>query len=123
MHILINPTGKPGKFRAVDWVVELLNLFTKEGFSLEFRYRHLIEHPTGHIQRVIFEQNYREHFEGVTAHRDISTGARDDREQLLHHQENIRAFRGRYEKDVWGAPRDVGQERHTQAKVGTNKRV
>ena len=31
MNILINPSGHPGKFRAVDWVVELLNLFTKVG--------------------------------------------------------------------------------------------
>ena len=31
MNILINPTGRPGKFRAVDWVVEHLNLFTKVG--------------------------------------------------------------------------------------------
>ena len=29
MHLLINPTGQPGNFRAVDWAVELLNLFTK----------------------------------------------------------------------------------------------
>lgn len=29
MNILINPTGRPGRFRAVDWAVELLNLFTK----------------------------------------------------------------------------------------------
>lgn len=29
MNILINPTGRPGKFRAVDWAVELLNFFTK----------------------------------------------------------------------------------------------
>lgn len=29
MSILINPTGHPAKFRAVDWAVELLNLFTK----------------------------------------------------------------------------------------------
>ncbi|KAG1803053.1 hypothetical protein EV424DRAFT_1474635 [Suillus variegatus] len=28
-HILINPTGKKGKFRGVDWCVELNNLFTK----------------------------------------------------------------------------------------------
>ncbi|KAI0631313.1 hypothetical protein C8Q77DRAFT_1027115, partial [Trametes polyzona] len=27
--ILVNPTGKPTAFRAVDWVVELLNLYTK----------------------------------------------------------------------------------------------
>jgi hypothetical protein len=27
--MLVNPTGKPGGFRGVDWVVELLNLFTK----------------------------------------------------------------------------------------------
>ncbi|KAG2093559.1 hypothetical protein BD769DRAFT_1678897 [Suillus cothurnatus] len=28
-HILVNPTGKKGKFRAVDWCIELNNLFTK----------------------------------------------------------------------------------------------
>ncbi|EPQ50052.1 hypothetical protein GLOTRDRAFT_51116 [Gloeophyllum trabeum ATCC 11539] len=28
-NILVNPTGKEGKFRGVDWVVELNNLFTK----------------------------------------------------------------------------------------------
>ncbi|KAH7917313.1 hypothetical protein BV22DRAFT_1026598, partial [Leucogyrophana mollusca] len=28
-HWLINPTGKPGRFRAVDWCVELNNLFIK----------------------------------------------------------------------------------------------
>jgi hypothetical protein len=28
-NILVNPTGKPGAFRGVDWVVELHNLFTK----------------------------------------------------------------------------------------------
>jgi hypothetical protein len=28
-NILINPTGKAGKFRGVDWCVELNNLYTK----------------------------------------------------------------------------------------------
>ncbi|KIJ06726.1 hypothetical protein PAXINDRAFT_91576, partial [Paxillus involutus ATCC 200175] len=28
-HIIINPTGQKGKFRGVDWCVELNNLFTK----------------------------------------------------------------------------------------------
>jgi len=28
-HILVNPTGQPMKWRAVDWCVELNNLFTK----------------------------------------------------------------------------------------------
>ncbi|KAI6117851.1 hypothetical protein EDD16DRAFT_1692910 [Pisolithus croceorrhizus] len=28
-HILINPTGHPAKWRAVDWCIELNNLFTK----------------------------------------------------------------------------------------------
>ncbi|KAG1792822.1 uncharacterized protein HD556DRAFT_1238725, partial [Suillus plorans] len=28
-HIMINPTGRKGKFRGVDWCVELNNLFTK----------------------------------------------------------------------------------------------
>jgi hypothetical protein len=29
LNWLVNPTGHPGKFRAVDWCVELNNLFTK----------------------------------------------------------------------------------------------
>lgn len=29
MNWLVNPTGKPDGFRAVDWVVELNNLYTK----------------------------------------------------------------------------------------------
>ncbi|KAG6875407.1 hypothetical protein C0992_003987, partial [Termitomyces sp. T32_za158] len=29
LHVLVNPTGKPGKFRGVDWCVELNNLYTK----------------------------------------------------------------------------------------------
>ena len=35
MNILINPTGRPGKFRVVDWAVELLNFFTKVGPACE----------------------------------------------------------------------------------------
>lgn len=27
--MLVNPTGKRDHFRAVDWMVELLNLYTK----------------------------------------------------------------------------------------------
>ena len=33
-HMLINPTGLAGKFRAVDWCVELNNLFTKVARSI-----------------------------------------------------------------------------------------
>ncbi|KAF7793203.1 hypothetical protein EIP86_004312 [Pleurotus ostreatoroseus] len=29
LNMLVNPTGKPHEFRAVDWVVELLNLYIK----------------------------------------------------------------------------------------------
>jgi len=29
MNLLCNPTGKPHGFRAVDWVVERNNLYTK----------------------------------------------------------------------------------------------
>ncbi|KIL55117.1 hypothetical protein M378DRAFT_91388 [Amanita muscaria Koide BX008] len=32
-NILVNPTGKEGKFRAVDWCVELNNLFTKAEYG------------------------------------------------------------------------------------------
>ncbi|KAH9847338.1 hypothetical protein C2E23DRAFT_712394, partial [Lenzites betulinus] len=28
-NILVNPTGKPNEFRAVDWIVEFLNLLIK----------------------------------------------------------------------------------------------
>ncbi|KAI0704920.1 hypothetical protein BC835DRAFT_1261854, partial [Cytidiella melzeri] len=34
-NILVNPTGKSHQFRAVDWVVELLNLFIKEFYGGE----------------------------------------------------------------------------------------
>ncbi|TBU51030.1 hypothetical protein BD310DRAFT_835544, partial [Dichomitus squalens] len=29
MNILVNPTGQPHEFRAVDWVIELLNMLIK----------------------------------------------------------------------------------------------
>ncbi|KAI0052951.1 hypothetical protein FA95DRAFT_1482269 [Auriscalpium vulgare] len=32
-NCLVNPTGKPNEFRAVDWLVELNNLFTKETYG------------------------------------------------------------------------------------------
>ncbi|KZT00083.1 uncharacterized protein LAESUDRAFT_739738 [Laetiporus sulphureus 93-53] len=35
MNILVNPTSKPFAFRAVDWVVELNNLFTKDKYGGE----------------------------------------------------------------------------------------
>ncbi|KAG2134720.1 hypothetical protein BD769DRAFT_1314709, partial [Suillus cothurnatus] len=28
-HIIVNPTGKKGRFQGVDWCIELNNLFTK----------------------------------------------------------------------------------------------
>lgn len=34
LHMLVNPTGKPHAFRGVDWVVELMNLFTKVVIAL-----------------------------------------------------------------------------------------
>ncbi|TBU61019.1 hypothetical protein BD310DRAFT_767432, partial [Dichomitus squalens] len=33
LSILVNPTGKAHHFRAVDWVLELLNLFTKDMYG------------------------------------------------------------------------------------------
>ncbi len=27
--MLVNPSGKPHEFRGVDWVLELMNLYTK----------------------------------------------------------------------------------------------
>jgi hypothetical protein len=29
MNILCNPTGKKGRFRAIDWLIEHNNLYTK----------------------------------------------------------------------------------------------
>ncbi|KAI0685472.1 hypothetical protein BC835DRAFT_1290053, partial [Cytidiella melzeri] len=34
-NMLVNPTGRDQHFRAVDWVVELLNLFIKEIYGGE----------------------------------------------------------------------------------------
>ena len=36
LNWLINPTGHPGKYRAVDWCVELNNLFTKSVHGGEY---------------------------------------------------------------------------------------
>ncbi|KAJ3768390.1 hypothetical protein FB446DRAFT_792318 [Lentinula raphanica] len=36
MNILVNPTGKKGKFRGVDWVVELNNLYLKRIYGGRF---------------------------------------------------------------------------------------
>ncbi|KAI6022226.1 hypothetical protein PISMIDRAFT_79654, partial [Pisolithus microcarpus 441] len=54
-HILINPTGRPMKWRAVDWCVELNNLFTKvknggknSNRSVE---RIILESPLVHVYR------------------------------------------------------------------------
>lgn len=33
MNILVNPSGKPGRFRGVDWVIEVLNLYIKVRYS------------------------------------------------------------------------------------------
>ncbi|KIJ34133.1 hypothetical protein M422DRAFT_52124 [Sphaerobolus stellatus SS14] len=41
MNWLVNPTGKPGCFRAVDWVVELNNLYTKVIYGGHFSNRTL----------------------------------------------------------------------------------
>jgi hypothetical protein len=33
MNMLANPTGKSGSFRAIDWIVEHNNLYTKVSFQ------------------------------------------------------------------------------------------
>ncbi|KAI1787585.1 hypothetical protein LXA43DRAFT_856650, partial [Ganoderma leucocontextum] len=33
LSLLVNPTGKPLHFRAIDWVIELLNLYTKDTYG------------------------------------------------------------------------------------------
>ncbi|KIJ31748.1 hypothetical protein M422DRAFT_124782, partial [Sphaerobolus stellatus SS14] len=41
MNWLVNPTGRPNGFRAVDWVVELNNLYTKVVYGGQFSNRTL----------------------------------------------------------------------------------
>lgn len=43
--MLVNPSGREGRFRAVDWVVELYNLFIKV--------RRVDEHPATHSDYII----------------------------------------------------------------------
>lgn len=65
-NILVNPTGKPRKFRGVDWVVELLNLCTKHIYGSKgsnyTKQRILTESPLVLIFRSShsnFERNFR----------------------------------------------------------------
>ncbi|KAE9405875.1 hypothetical protein BT96DRAFT_811690 [Gymnopus androsaceus JB14] len=44
MHILVNPTGKAGKFRGVDWWVEHNNLYLKRIYAGKFA-----NHTKAHI--------------------------------------------------------------------------
>lgn len=64
-NILVNPTGREHRFRAVDWVVELMNLFFKETYGGEgpnyTKKRILDESALVMIYRNchhIFEQNF-----------------------------------------------------------------
>ncbi|KAI0084796.1 hypothetical protein BDY19DRAFT_987352 [Irpex rosettiformis] len=73
-NMLVNPTGKPNHFRAVDWMVELLNLYTKEIYGGEgsnyTKKRILEESPLVLVYRqshANFERNF--HLPGLsTAH-------------------------------------------------------
>ncbi|KAG1837973.1 hypothetical protein DFJ58DRAFT_625596, partial [Suillus subalutaceus] len=64
-HILVNPSGKAGSFRAVDWCMELNNLYTKvyyRGKSSNHTIdRIILESPLvqvyHNLQRV-FEENF-----------------------------------------------------------------
>ncbi|KAF8168745.1 hypothetical protein BJ912DRAFT_862492, partial [Pholiota molesta] len=47
MSILCNPTGKKGRFRAIDWVVEHNNLYTKRIYGGKF--------SNHQVQRIIEE--------------------------------------------------------------------
>ncbi|KAJ3555332.1 hypothetical protein NM688_g2636 [Phlebia brevispora] len=65
-NCLVNPTGRPHKFRPIDWQVELLNLYTKEIYGGEgsnyMRDRILLESPLILILRsshANFEHNFR----------------------------------------------------------------
>ncbi|KAF7792563.1 hypothetical protein EIP86_003604 [Pleurotus ostreatoroseus] len=65
-NCLVNPTGKPHAFRAVDWVVELLNLYIKDVYGGEgsnyTKNRILMESPLILIYRsshANFERNFR----------------------------------------------------------------
>lgn len=109
MHILINPTGQPGKFRAVDWAVELLNLFTKVAFASSSDI-YMTDDTIGYTQWILFEQNNRKHPEGITACRNLSTTGENDQRQLPHHGKNNKAPKSKYEENIRGAPCDDGEE-------------
>ncbi|KAI0703413.1 hypothetical protein BC835DRAFT_1410692 [Cytidiella melzeri] len=71
-NILVNPTGRPNHFRAVDWIVELLNLYIKEIYGGEgsnyTKKRILEESPLVLIYRqshANFERNF--HLPGLSA--------------------------------------------------------
>ncbi|KAG1862649.1 hypothetical protein F4604DRAFT_1957361 [Suillus subluteus] len=71
-HILINPTGKKGKFRGVDWCVELNNLFTKvinggKGLNRTVA-RIILESPLVQIYR-----NLHGNFQSNFLHNNLST--------------------------------------------------
>ncbi|KAG6373133.1 hypothetical protein JVT61DRAFT_6740 [Boletus reticuloceps] len=61
-HLLINPTGKQGKFQGVDWCVELNNLYTKvyqnlhSVFARNFLHAHLSSyHTEADMTKTFFE--------------------------------------------------------------------
>ncbi|KAF8986463.1 hypothetical protein BDQ17DRAFT_1259648 [Cyathus striatus] len=99
-NILINPTGKPGKFRAVDWCVELNNLFTKVeygGSSSNHTVDHIIkESPLVEAYRSIrtsIEQNFAlSHL--TSAHTDPDMTKTFDvlRQHLEHHKPHRRVL-------------------------------
>ncbi|KAI0682721.1 hypothetical protein BC835DRAFT_1221328, partial [Cytidiella melzeri] len=64
-NILVNPTGKSHQFRAVDWVVELLNLFIKEFYGGEgpnYTKKHILDEAALVLIyrncHKVFEQNF-----------------------------------------------------------------
>lgn len=71
MNILCNPTGKKGQFRAIDWVVEHNNLYTKVSNDLEFEQEINQMIFKAHIWRKIFKPSKTSYPVRVTTHRSV----------------------------------------------------
>lgn len=68
MNILVNPTGKRGRFRGVDWWVEHNNLYIKVSASQEYLKPGPNSSPPAHIWRKILQPYKVQHFKGIISY-------------------------------------------------------
>lgn len=86
MHILVNLTGKPGKFRGVDWWVEHNNLYLK--VNLQFWHKQVLTLQTAHLRRKICQSHKGKNPERIAIDRRIqkcqSSSAKDVSNDKTH---------------------------------------